>query len=379
MTNLFQPTGIHSLLDLARLKHYRSKKLSSWDRTGGNRDFISLAAGETRMLGEIQGAGCITHIWMTVACEDLLYPRKMVLRLYWDGETLPSVECPLGDFFGVGHGAVSNFVSAPLAMIASEPPLNNRAAFNCFFPMPFALGARIEIQNESDRDAYAFFYQISYELYDSLADDVCRFHALWHRENPTTGWGEFNVADPYPAFRLGVPEPLWDTPNLSGQENYVILDAAGTGHFVGCVLNLHNLTNKTFTWFGEGDEMIFVDDEPFPPSIHGTGTEDYFCSAFGFPGKFTTPLFGVSLAGDSRDWSGKWTLYRFHLESPIVFQRSLRVTIEHGHANDRSDDYSSVAYWYQLEPHKAFPALPSVNERLPRPAGQHSLTDFQAI
>jgi hypothetical protein len=359
-------------------KRYRSKKSSSWDRTGGNRDFVTLARGETRTLTEIQGAGCITHIWMTVACEDLLYPRKLVLRIYWDGERGPSIECPFGDFFGVGHGQVSHFVSAPFSIIAAEPPIKNRAGFNCFLPMPFAHGARIEIVNECDRDVYAFFYQVSYEQYDALPPDVLYLHAQWRRSNPTRGWGDFVVADPYASFRLGAPEPLWDTPNLDGSGNYVLLEVTGHGHYLGCNLSIHNLTNKTFTWFGEGDEMIFIDDEPFPPSIHGTGMEDYFGSAFGFPGKFSTPLFGVSLAGDSRDWSGMWTLYRYHLESPIAFSNSLRVTIEHGHANDRSDDYSSVAYWYQREPHQAFPPLLPVDERLPRPPLDHTLADHVA-
>lgn len=366
-----------SLQDLAKLRKYRSKKISSWDRAGGNRDFVTIAPGETRTIAEIAGAGCIRHIWMTVACEDLLYPRKILLRMFWDGEAIPSVECPLGDFFGVGHGQVSHFVSAPLVMVASQPPVSNRAGLNCFFPMPFAKSARIEVQSECDRDAYAFFYHISYEEYDTPEEGVGLFHAQWRRENPTRGWGNFDVADPYPAFRLGAKEPLWDTPNLDGAGNYVILDAAGEGHFVGCSLSIDNITNKSFTWFGEGDEMIFVDGEPFPPSIHGTGTEDYFCSAFGFPGKFSTPLFGVSLAGDDRNWSGKWTMYRFHLESPIAFTRSVRVTIEHGHANDRSDDYSSVAYWYQLEPHKEFPPMRPVSERLPRAGLLHSLPDFE--
>ncbi len=368
--------GLWSFGTLPLAKRYRSKKASSWDRSGGNRDFVTLARGETRTLCKIEGAGCITHIWMTVAVEDLLYPRKIVLRMYWDDETTPSVECPFGDFFGVGHGQVAPFVSAPFSMIAADPPMNNRAGFNCFLPMPFAKSARFEIVNECDRDIYAFFYQISYEQHDEIPPDALYLHAQWHRSNPTPGWGNFLVTDPYPAFRLGAPEPLWDTPNLDGANNYVLLEAQGQGHYVGCNLSIHNLTNKAFTWFGEGDEMIFIDGEPFPPSIHGTGMEDYFGSAFGFPGKFATSLFGVALAGDSRDWSGKWTLYRYHLESPIAFSESIRVTIEHGHANDRADDYSSVAYWYQREPHQPFPVLAPVAERLPRPLLDHTLADY---
>lgn len=364
--------------DLAKLRRYRSMKVSSWDRTGGNRDFIRIRKGGKECITEIKGPACITHIWMTVACEDYLHPRKMLLRMYWDGEDSPSVECPLGDFFGVGHGQVSHFVSAPLSMIAAQPPMGNWAGLNCFFPMPFAEAARIEVVNECDRDAWAVFYHVSYEAYDSLEDDSLRFHAQWRRENPCQGWGDFSVTDPFPAFRLGAPqEPLWATPNLDGGNNYVILDAEGEGHYVGCNLSIHNITNKTYGWFGEGDEMIFIDGEPFPPSIHGTGMEDYFCAAFGLPGKLSTPNFGISLAGDPRDMSGKWTLYRYHVESPIAFRKSIRVTIEHGHANNRWDDYSSVGYWYQREPHKEFPQIPPVAERLPRPDLSYRLPDVE--
>jgi hypothetical protein len=369
-----------TLADLSRLRSYKSKKLSTWDKTGGNNDFVVIPAGGTHRLPEIKGPGCITHIWMTVACEDLLYPRKMIIRAYWDGESSPSIESPIGDFFGVGHGKVAGFVSAPLVMVPTEPPLHNRAAMNCFFPMPFASSARFEIVNDCDRDVWAFFYHISYELYDSPLDpSQARFHAQWRRENPCQGWGDFSVADPYPSFRTHTAkEPLWDTPNLDGAGNYVMLDAVGRGHYVGCNLSVHNITNKSYTWWGEGDEMIFIDGEPFPPSIHGTGSEDYFCFAFCLPGKLSAPNFGCSLAGDARNMSGKWTLYRYHVESPINFQRSIRVTIEHGHANNRSDDYSSVAYWYQEEPHRPFPPILPVVQRLPRPDLPYQIPDWEA-
>lgn len=364
--------------DLARFRDYRSKKESSWDRSGGNRDFVVLGKGQTKTIAELTGPGCIKHIWMTAACEDLLYPRKLIIRMFWDGEQSPSVECPLGDFFGVGHGVVSNFISTPLSMIAPEPASFNRAGMNCFFPMPFRTSARIEILNECDRDVWAFFYHVVYEQYDTPEEGVGRFHAQWRRVNPCKGWGEFIAADPSDAFLLH-PEKksAFDTPNLDGAGNYVILDARGRGHFVGCNLSVHNITNKTFSWFGEGDEMMFIDGESFPPSIHGTGMEDYFCSAFGFPGKFSAPTYGVSLAGDPRSLMGKWTMYRYHLESPISFRESIKVTIEHGHANDRWDDYSSVAYWYQEEPHAEFPPLLPVEARLPRPDLLHSTRDFE--
>jgi hypothetical protein len=374
----YEQQAVGGMEDLPRLRSYRSKKISSWDRAGGNRDFVVIGKGGSHTVADIKGAGCIKHIWITVACEDLLYPRKIQLQMYWDGERHPSVDCPLGDFFGVGHGQTSHYVSAPLSMICSEPPLYNRAGMNCFFPMPFARSARIVVKNECDRDVWAFFYHVTYEEYESLEEGLGRFHAQWLRENPCQGWGEFMMPDPYEAFRLNPSaKSVFDVPNLDGAGNYVILEAEGTGHFVGCNLSIHNITNKAVPWFGEGDEMIFIDGEAFPPSIHGTGTEDYFCAAFGFPGKFHTPFFGVSLAGDPRTMGGKWTLYRYHLDSPINFSKSIRVTIEHGHANKRWDDYSSVAYWYQSEPHRPFPEMLPVQQRLPRAELTHTLRDYE--
>jgi hypothetical protein len=185
--------------------------------------------------------------------------------------------------------------------------------------------------------------------------------------------------------------------NVGGKGNYVILEAEGTGHYVGCNLNIHNLRTdpelawpesrdwpvsqeeqknttpeermaffKIFNWYGEGDDMIFIDGEEWPPSLHGTGTEDYFNTAYCPAVKYDSPYHGLTLPGGP-NWSGKSSYYRFHIEDPIHFRRSIKVTIEHGHNNNRSDDVSSTAYWYQLEPHKPFPALPSVAERLPRP------------
>lgn len=339
--------GLGPLGGLATLRDYRSKRISSWDRTGGNDDFLVLKAGEKRVLGEIEGAGCVRRIWITTTAEDPHYLRKMLLRMYWDGEKEPSVEAPLGDFFGVGHGVANHFISLPLNMITG-PMIGNRAAMNCFFPMPFSSSARFELENDSKKPAPAFYYHIDYESYEELEADQGRFHAQWRRENPCQA----------------VPFEGKEGINLTGEENYVILEAEGRGHYVGCVLNVHNLSTG---WFGEGDDMIFVDGEKWPPSVHGTGTEDYFGAAYGFPaGEHAGAYHGVSLVGNVSDWSGKWSVYRFHLEDPINFRKAIRVTIEHGHANDLGNDYSSMAYWYQLEPHKKFPEIARANERIPR-------------
>lgn len=352
-----------SLRNLIKLRTCKTKRLSSYDKSGGNIDFIKIEAQSKVTLAEIDGAGCLTHIWMTVSCEDILYPRKVLLRMYWDEEVEPSVDVPLGDFFGVGHGVLNHYVSLPLSIIKRKDSKtkrdDNSGALNCYFPMPFSKKARIEIVNECSVELKALYFHINYELYDThLPDDILRFHAQWRREKPTKGLDISKIKN---------LNELWKIPNLDGKENYIILEAEGKGHYVGCNLSIDNIDPlPQFGWFGEGDDMIFIDGEKFPPSFHGTGTEDYFCSAWGFPsGEYSGLYHGVSLAGNIEDWSGKWTLYRFHIEDPICFTKSILVTIEHGHANCHSNDYSSTAYWYQTEPHKQFPPMLPVEERLP--------------
>ena len=352
-----------ALSSLARARTHRSKRISSWDQSGKDRDCLHLPPGETATIARIAGAGVIRHIWITVACEDPLYPRKVILRFYWDGEERPSVECPLGDFFGVGHGVLSHFVSLPLNIIAKGGGPQLDAALNCFFPMPFAQGARLTVTNEADAPLSSFYDYVDYEEHDAPEDDLLRFHAQWRRENPTRG--TFDLTRP--GLRL---EEVHRATNLDGKENYVILDAAGRGHYVGCNLSIDHINPVPDEhWFGDGDDMIFIDGDTWPPSLHGTGTEDYFCAAWYFPsGKYDAPYHGISYAGPTEGelrWSGKWTLYRFHIEDPIAFERRIRVTIEHGHANCLSDDYASVAYWYQTEPHQPFEPMPPVGERLP--------------
>jgi hypothetical protein len=345
------PSG-SPLAALATLRECSSARISSWDRTGGNADAIKIEPGATAALAEIQGAGCIRHIWFTINCPDPNYLRKLVLRMFWDGEQNPSVETPVGDFFGVGHALTNHFVSLPLSMIKG-PGWGRAAGMNCYFPMPFASKALITVENQSQQPVNSFYYYIDHERYDAFDEDQGRFHACYNQETPCRA-----------VDFAGQPEI-----NLTGEENYVILDAQGRGHYVGCVLSVDNFNafHQNHTWFGEGDDMIFVDGEKWPPSLHGTGTEDYFCEAWGFPsGEYSGPYTGVSLGRDTVNWSGKWSLYRFHIEDPVHFRRSIRVTIEHGHANDQGNDYSSVAYWYQEEPHRPFRPVPAASERVPR-------------
>ena len=355
--------GISALRGLVYPRPGRSRRASSWDRAGGNRDFVRIEPGETKTLAAIEGAGCIQHLWLTINAGDPHYLRTTVLRIYWDGEATPSVETPVGDFFGVGHARAAHFASLPLNMVTGDGPLaHNQAAMNCFFPMPFAHGARVTLSNESAQPISHGYYYVDYEE-RPVAEDVLRFHAQWRRELPTPA--SMDLAQPGLEF-----EATNGRPNLDGAGNYTLLEAEGRGHYVGCVLSVDHLNPiPNFGWFGEGDDMIFIDGETWPPALHGTGTEDYFCAAWGYPsGAYSAPYHGVSLAGPTTGplaYSGKWTMYRFHIEDPVVFQRSIRVTIEHGHDNVHANDYASVAYWYQAEPHKPFAALPAVDQRLP--------------
>jgi hypothetical protein len=345
--------------NIAKIKSNRTRRTSSYDRSGGNRDRLMVSPDETVALLDVKGAGCITHIWMTSACREPDHLRKAILKMYWDNEDEPSVLVPLGDFFGVGHATSRTFSSLPLVMAPTRGH-----GFNCYFPMPFRDGARIELECQTFTHEIMFYYYIDYEELEEIDDDLGRFHVQWRRENPTNGI-DYDGLTGHTINHGGK--------NLSGKDNYLILDAEGKGHYVGCHLDVDNFHKPPYptnnyretNWFGEGDDMIFIDGEEFPPSLHGTGTEDYFNCAWGFQEVFSSPFFGVTMLGN-KDGSGKISAYRFHILDPIRFRESIRVTIEHGHANRRSDDYSSTAYWYQNEPHKPFDILP-VEKRIPRP------------
>jgi hypothetical protein len=349
-------TGRTSLSSLPLLREYQSHRASSYDRTGGNEDWWVVAPGEERELLREDRPGCVKHVWMTVGGDDA-FPRKLVLRAWWDGEGSPSIEVPLGDFFGVGHGLLKAFTSLPLQM----SPQDGRG-MNCWFPMPFD-AARIAVENQGDLPTNVYF-TIDYEAYPRAhGPEVARFHAQWRRENPTEGWlseklDNSNYLD------------VWrGRPNLTDADNYVILEARGSGVYVGCNLNVDCFQRQGNDWYGEGDDMIVIDGEPWPPRLHGTGTEDYFCTAFGPSQEFCAPYHGITLCSGTKDWPfrGKQSMYRFHIEDPVRFRESIRVSIEHGEANALSLDMSSTAYWYQLEPHAPFPALPPVAGRMPRP------------
>jgi len=353
MSGLLKPFIGSSIRELSLEREGKRKRISSYDKTGGNKDFIVIPQNSTAIIAKIEGTGCITHVWSTMMTtqEEPYISRKVALRMYWDEEEFPSVEAPIGDFFGMGHGILKNFWSAPLSMSPQDGK-----GFNCFFPMPFEKEAIIEVTNECD-NALVFYFYIDYEQYESLTRKELRFHAWWNRGNPCEGIGDSGISN---------EEYEFGGKNTTAEENYLILEAEGKGHYVGCNLNVHNLRQtEKWNWYGEGDDMIFIDGERWPPTLHGTGTEDYFNMAFCPQQEFCTPYHGLILGGGP-NWSGKITLYRYHIADPIMFGKSIRVTIEHGHNNRRSDDISSTAYWYQEELHKKFRLLPPVQDRLPR-------------
>ncbi len=346
--------GFSSLMNLPTIKkNVKRKRISSYDQTGANADFKIINIKERFELCNLSCAGIIKHIWMTLASKDLHYLRKVIIRMWWDDEKNPSVECPIGDFFGVGHSKSVNFWSLPLSMGPEDGK-----GFNCFFPMPFSKKARIEIENECNDWELTCYYYIDYEELPEIDSCYGRFHSSWNRINPCNGQDYDKLK------RMNWKAEMFSKKNRTHEDDYLILDAKGEGHYVGCHLDIHNLfeTDK-FNWPGEGDDYIEIDDGEI--ILHGTGTEDYFCGAWCPTQYYCSPYFGIPLPGGER-WSGKISYYRYHIEDPIYFHKNIKVKIEHGHANQRSDDFSSTAYWYQTEPHKKFKLLLPVNERLPR-------------
>ncbi len=336
------------MLNLTKIKKAKTLRCSSWDTSGRNSDSWKIEGGETRVLADIKGTGCITHIWMTQGSGY----RDVLIKMYWDGEKNPSVLCPLGDFFGLGNEIVNSYQSLLFtASTKQNNKFNQGCALNCYCPMPFNKSARIELVNEGAKDHGQYFY-IDYELYNEPnSDDTGYFHAQFRRENPCNGWGHeisVNVAE----------ANIVNKERLAWENNYVILEAKGAGHYIGCNISV---TNFQGTWWGEGDDMIWVDGYKWPPDLHGTGSEDFFNQAWGMqPNAFMHN--GSSI--HENNTNGYQTSYVHHLENPVRFQKEIKVTIEHGHGNHLANEWSSVAYWYQKEPHQKFGIVP-VDKRKP--------------
>ncbi|MHB0999028.1 MAG: glycoside hydrolase family 172 protein [Armatimonadota bacterium] len=318
------------------LKDYKAMRNSSTDPNweDGNGDARPIMPGKTLTLAELKGPGQITHIWFTIADNERFYGKKLVLKMYWDDEKTPSVESPINDFFCQGHGLDMKVNSLPIRVTADGK------ARNCYFAMPFKKSARIEITNEGKEPVHAMYWYIDWQKMDKLAKDTAYFHAKYRQEYPC----------------------------VSGKD-YLILSANGKGHYVGCNLSVRN---QEAGWWGEGDDRFYIDGEE-KPSIMGTGTEDFLCDGWGIR-EMEGLFYGAPLV-EGYGIMQKATAYRFNIQDPVPFNKSLKVTIEHKGARmmpdgnwngyvERADDFSSVAYWYQTEPHVEFTKMPPVEMRL---------------
>jgi D-arabinan exo alpha-(1,3)/(1,5)-arabinofuranosidase (non-reducing end) len=314
----------------------RAMSSTSADPSGGNLDFRIVPPGGSITILDYRGAGIVRRFHMTLFPRDSFAApelarathRQLILRMYWDGEKNPSVESPVGDFFGVGFGEQRDYVSLPLSVTSG--------GYNCYWPMPFRRAARWTLTNLSGAGILAF-WNIDFTAERALPKDVLHFHVQWRRENPTTAG-----------------------------RSYTVLEASGRGHFVGVALFMRGISEvgslAAPLAFLEGDEQIVVDGAA-TPAVAGTGTEDYFNGGWYFErGPFSSPYAGAVIRDEA---TARVSAYRWHIEDAVPFRSSIRVTIEHGAMNDAPADYSSVAYFYQREPHAPFPPLPDAASLLP--------------
>ena len=336
------------LNQLTRISAAKTARCSSWDTTGRNADAWRIEPGETRVLADIKGPGCITHIWMTQGN----HYRECLLKITWDDARSPSVLCPLGDFFGLGHSIVNSYQSLLFtASTRGNNQFNQGCALNSYARMPFRQRALVELVNES-KEVHGQYFYVDYETCDQEPDaDSGYFHAEFRRENPFGGWGH--------EIRVNTPEAnIVNKEKTAWENNYLILETKGRGHYIGCNISV---TNFQGTWWGEGDDMIWVDGYKWPPDLHGTGSEDYLNQAWGMQDNAFMRN-GSSI--HESNTSGYQTSYVHHLENPVRFQKELKVTIEHGHGNHLCNEMSSVAYWYADKPCR-IAKVPPVGKRMP--------------
>jgi len=340
----------NDLLQLCRIQEgVKSRHVSSHDTTGGNADRWQIKKGQTAVIFNVRGAGIITRIWITIApTHEQLSRNDIVIRMYWDNNPEPSVHSPIGPFFGQGWDESYHFISLPLA---ASPRKGN--AMVSYFAMPFSNGAKIEIENQADRDIEAFYFNIDYLELKQLPAGIGRFHAWYNYElteaNPD-GENEWGI--------LGEQGK-----NKDGKNNYLIADIQGKGQLVG--VNYY-VNSPSPMWYGEGDEMVFIDGEKLPSMI-GTGTEDFFNCSWSPDEIYMHPYFGYARVNDKETgWLGRTHCYRFFINDPVHFSKSCRFTIEHGHNNCLTLELSTVAYWYQDKASKV-PPIPGVKERKPMP------------
>lgn len=312
-----------------------------------NSDNFRVPPGKTHVVADLEGPGVIRHIWLTFLGprphpwhrNGAATPQEMLIRIYWDGRETPDVEAPVGDFFAAGFGKRMEVRSLPVQV-------ENGAGYNCFWPMPFRKSARVEIVNDGEKEIALLYYNLDWQKVDSLPGDTPYFCARYRQEYPV---------------RKGM--------------DYRVLETEGRGHYVGTVLSVRT---RSPSWFGEGDLKVYIDDDK-DPSIWGTGTEDYFLCAWGLR-KCSFPYFGVPHTDPHGSIGSRMCAYRWHVADPLVFQKRIRVTLEHygwisrdenpqgkSHSwNEREDDYASVAFWYQTGPTRVSgPTPPAAERRLP--------------
>lgn len=299
-----------------------------------NNDNLELGKGETKTIAILEGPGKIVHMWFVPSSSNIRWPRALVLRIYWDGSEVPSVETPLGDFFAVGNGMLATVNSLPVKVSSYG------RGMNCYWQMPFDKGARITITNESDEATAGTYFMVDWVKLPKTAKNVMYFHARYHQEMPEMG-------KPY-TFFIG----------------------EGNGHYVGTVLSSQNGIGH---WFGEGDDYFYIDGEKIP-SISGTGTEDYFNEAWNM--RVHSSLFTGCTVFEPRAIDARITAYRWHIPDPIIFKKSLKFEIERtGYiinrkgetitgSGSRPDNWSSVSYWYQDEIAKPWCEFPPYSERV---------------
>jgi hypothetical protein len=339
VTGLFLLAGSAApqMTDLPRLKNYSAHRVSSGNRyVGSNDDSKRIMPGETLVMADLTGPGVVSHIWLTVADNEFAWPRLVRLRVYYDGKKTPSVDVPLGDFFGVGHGYERNVDSLPVR------DSSYGRAHNSYWSMPFRKSCRITVTDEGKRPVTMFYYHVDWQQHPSLAEDIAYFHGYYRQERPA----------------------------VAGK-NYEFLNVKGTGHYVGTVLNV---IQAGVGWFGEGDDLFFVDGAA-KPQIYGTGTEDYLSDAWGLRVD-TGPWSGTPVA-EGELIGARLSGYRWHVPDPIPFTKSLWAGIEHAGwtYNDdgklrssfeqRPDYFSSAAFWYQKGVNEDLAEPPYGDERLP--------------
>ena len=340
----------NNLYRLSQIKEgLKSKRVGSYDTSGANDDRRrDIKVGEKLTIMDVKGAGVINHIWITIGPDGAKASRNdIIIRMYWDGNSFPSVESPIGPFFGNGWNESYYMTSAPLSVTPAKGK-----SYVSYFAMPFSKGARVEIENQSGAKLSYFYYNIDYVEMPQLPANSGRFHAWFNHKVTNT--------PPDPQNKSDVLGKLGQ--NKTGADNYVFADIKGKGQFVG--VNYY-INNPSTLWYGEGDEMIFLDGEKLP-SIIGTGTEDFFNTSWCPKEIYQQPYFGYPRVNNETGWLGRTHVYRFLVEDPIYFDKSCKFTIEHGHNNNMVLDLASVAYWYQ-DKAVALPKPLTKEERAPKP------------